>query len=55
LFVAWVMLYKDQIFRNIFLNVLSNPMALSLEIILVPLVIFLMIRQKTKGMGPAVV
>ncbi|HYY50847.1 MAG TPA: hypothetical protein VE643_08240 [Nitrososphaeraceae archaeon] len=47
--------YKDQIVRNIFHNILSNPLALSLEIILVPLVIFLMIKQKMRGKGPAVV
>lgn len=38
LFSIWIILFRDQILRNIFLNVLSNPTALGLEVIIVPLV-----------------
>jgi LexA-binding, inner membrane-associated putative hydrolase len=55
LFSIWLVLFRDQILTNIFLNILSNPLALSMEIVLVPLVLALMIIQKTRGKEPAVV
>jgi hypothetical protein len=55
LFSIWIILFRDQILQNIFLNVLSNPIALGMEVIAVPLVIIFMIKQKTKGNKPAVI
>ncbi|MGC2382068.1 MAG: hypothetical protein WA631_03035 [Nitrososphaeraceae archaeon] len=55
LFSIWIILFRDQILRNIFLNVLSNTIALGLEVIIVPLVIIFTIKQKTKGSKPAIV
>ena len=55
LFSIWMVLFRDQILQNIFHNVLSNPIALGVEMIAVPLVILFMIKQKTKGNKPAVV
>lgn len=52
---VWMVLFRDQILQNIFHNVLSNPIALGVEMIAVPLVILFMIKQKTKGNKPAVV
>ena len=50
-----MVLFRDQILQNIFYNVLSNPIALGVEMIAVPLVILFMIKQKTKSDKPAVV
>jgi hypothetical protein len=40
--------------QNIIFNVLSNPIALGLEVVAVPIVILIMIKQKAKG-GKAVI
>lgn len=55
LFIIWIVLFREQILQNIFLNVLSNPIALGLEVIAAPLVILFMVKQKTKDNKPAVV
>ncbi len=55
LFIVWIVLFQEQILQNIFLNVLSKPITLGLEVIAVPLVILFMVKQKIKGNKPAVV
>ena len=50
----WIILFRDEIITNL-RNIFSNPVAFSIEAIVVPLVIILMIIQKTKGKPPAVV
>jgi hypothetical protein len=55
LFIVWIVLFQEQILQNIFLNVISNPIAFGLEMIAVPLVILFMVKQKTTGDKPAVV
>lgn len=54
LFGIWIILFRNEIITNIH-NIFSNPMALSIELITVPVVVILMIIQKTKGKGPVVV
>jgi hypothetical protein len=54
LFSIWIILFRDEIITNL-RNIFSNPVAFSIEAIVVPLVIILMIIQKTKGKPPAVV
>lgn len=53
LFGFWLILFWPEIKLNL-LNIFSNPIAFSLEVILVPLTVFLMIIQK-RGKSPAVV
>jgi hypothetical protein len=54
LFGFWLMLFWEEIKINL-LNIVSNPIALSLEVILVPITLILMIIQKTRGKTAAVV
>ena|SRR5215469_18681677 len=54
LFGIWLILFWPQIKINLF-NIVSNPIALSLEVILVPATLTLMIIQKTRGRTRAVV
>jgi LexA-binding, inner membrane-associated putative hydrolase len=54
LFGFWLMLFWPEIKINLF-NIVSNPIALSLQVILVPLTLVLMILQKTRGKAAAVV
>ena len=54
LFGFWLMLFWPEIKINLF-NIVSNPIALSLQVILVPLTLVLMVLQKTRGEAAAVV
>jgi LexA-binding, inner membrane-associated putative hydrolase len=54
LFSIWLILFRDEIIRNVH-NIISNPVAFSMEVIIVPVVVILMIIRKTKGRGPVVV
>ncbi len=54
LFGIWIILFRNEIITNIHI-IFSNPMALSIGLITVPVVVILMIIQKTKGKGPVVV
>jgi hypothetical protein len=54
LFSTWVFLFRNEIYANL-LSVASNPVALSMEAIMVPVVVILLILQKTRGKGPVVV
>lgn len=54
LFGFWLMLFWPEIKINL-LIIVSNPIAFSMEAILVPVTLVLMIIQKTRGKSPAVV
>lgn len=54
IFVIWLILFWDKIEQNL-VNIFYNPLAFSMEAVLIPLVIIIMIRQKTKKGTPAVV
>jgi LexA-binding, inner membrane-associated putative hydrolase len=54
LFSIWLILFRDEIIRNVH-NIISNPVAFSMEVTIVPVVVILMIMRKAKGRGPVVV
>lgn len=53
-FGLWLTLFWPEIKANVF-NIVSNPVAFSLEVILVPVTLDLMIIQKTRGKSATVV